>query len=379
MTNYTTAEVEEALQLAQEPTAETKIKTVQFGKHLVKSQYYSPYPTGFQESGHLNVCQYCFNYYKTKDGLFAHLIDCHADVDKTLRQVYKLPKKLLKTQATEWDKIIENVTLKGQETVYRSDRLKLVRVDPKRSKLMCQNLCLFGKLFIDHKTLFYDITRFHFFLLFDKTECVGYFSKELESDEDCNLSCIIVFPCFQRKGYGIRMIELSYQLSRLEKVMGSPERPLSDLGKKSYLAYWKVNILKYLEDNVDTRSKNLSIALQTLSEVLFIKDSDLQMAFEESFEGFQVYDDSIVYFTKADLKRELENSRGMLDKFQKVPLEMVYMPSLFIKIFSLETLYSTIIIPQDEIEDASQCTLQTGRSCVVTLRHPYIQAIDYFS
>jgi len=57
-------------------------------------------------------------------------------------------------------------------------------------------LCLLAKLFLDHKTLFYDTDPFLFYVM---CECddfgyhiVGYFSKEKESSEDYNVACILV-------------------------------------------------------------------------------------------------------------------------------------------------------------------------------------------
>ena len=51
-------------------------------------------------------------------------------------------------------------------------------------KVYCQNLCLMAKLFLDHKTLYFDVDPFLFYILteVDKNGChiVGYFSKAMK-------------------------------------------------------------------------------------------------------------------------------------------------------------------------------------------------------
>lgn len=88
-------------------------------------------------------------------------------------------------------------------------------------------------------------------------DIVGYFSKEKLSPENFNLSCILVFPPYMRKGYGRTLIEFSYELSKLENKIGSPERPLSDLGRIffvilgliGYQNYWQTVLIDILHSN----------------------------------------------------------------------------------------------------------------------------------
>lgn len=35
----------------------------------------------------------------------------------------------------------------------------------KKAKIYCQSLCLLSKLFLDHKTLYYDVEPFHFYVM----------------------------------------------------------------------------------------------------------------------------------------------------------------------------------------------------------------------
>ena len=61
----------------------------------------------------------------------------------------------------------------------------LNQVDGKKNKVYGQNLCYLAKLFLDHKTLYYDVDLFLFYILCecDDRGChmVGYFSKVLSA------------------------------------------------------------------------------------------------------------------------------------------------------------------------------------------------------
>ncbi|KAM0751464.1 acyl-CoA N-acyltransferase [Meredithblackwellia eburnea MCA 4105] len=134
--------------------------------------------------------------------------------------------------------------------VYQRGAHTIWEVDGAIQKLYCQNLCLFSKLFIEHKYMFFDLEGFMFYILTDATPSqdwvLGYFSKEKVSYDDYNLACIVTFPPYQKKNYGTLLIEFSYELSRrLSPTPGTPERPLSDLGLKGYLSYWTGVLVRY--------------------------------------------------------------------------------------------------------------------------------------
>jgi histone acetyltransferase MYST1 len=102
---------------------------------------------------------------------------------------------------------------------------------------------------------------------------VGHFSKEYGTDN--NLACIMVLPPFQRRGYGKLLIQLSYALSRRESRIGTPEKPLSDLGKVSYRSYWWWILIRVLdESNID---RNISVI--ELSEMSGIHPDDITSTF----------------------------------------------------------------------------------------------------
>ena len=73
----------------------------------------------------------------------------------------------------------------GKE-IYRKGTLSIYEADGKEHKIYAQNLCLIAKLFLDHKTLYFDVEPFLFYILceVDKlgAHVVGYFSKVLKNE-----------------------------------------------------------------------------------------------------------------------------------------------------------------------------------------------------
>lgn len=192
-------------------------------------------------------------------------------------------------------------------------------MDGKADKLYCQNLCLLSKLFLDHKTVYYDIDMFWFYVLTERSldesgntidKIVGYFSKDKDIDQEFNLACILTLPPYQKKGYGKLLIEFSYMVSKLEKRIGSPERPLSDLGLTGYRSYWISVILGTLLKTHTTHP----MTVRELSLLTCIRQEDIvsTLSFMDMIRFWK--GDHLICVTAELMKAYIEKHKVKLDR-----------------------------------------------------------------
>lgn len=184
------------------------VKLIELGKYRIKPWYFSPYPAELCALDCIYICEFCLKYRKSRKCLERHLTKC-------------------------------NLRNPPGNEIYRKNTISFFEIDGRKNKNYAQNLCLLAKLFLDHKTLYYDTDPFLFYIMaeFDNRgfHLVGYFSKgknklkifslslliylfinylfkEKESSEDFNVACILTLPPHQKKGYGKLLIEFSKYL-----------------------------------------------------------------------------------------------------------------------------------------------------------------------
>ncbi|EGW34472.1 uncharacterized protein SPAPADRAFT_65607 [Spathaspora passalidarum NRRL Y-27907] len=267
-------------------TFRSKINRIMFRDYEIDTWYTAPYPEEFSQSEVLYICEYCLKYMNSPMSYSRHqLKNCN----------------------------FSNHHPPGLE-IYRdlSTNIAIWEVDGRKNINYCQNLCLLAKLFLNSKTLYYDVEPFNFYVLTEidevnpsKYHFVGYFSKEKLNNSDYNVSCILTLPIYQRKGYGNLLIDFSYLLSRNEFKYGTPEKPLSDLGLLSYRNYWRITTaqklkelyMKYLAaqtentqiegeaNSTEARTKNnptdVSITIETLCKLTGMTPSDVIVGLEQ--------------------------------------------------------------------------------------------------
>jgi hypothetical protein len=232
-----------------------------FDGDIVNGAYSAPSPSTASVTSatcpQLHVCPYCFRYTPDVAAYISHLRH----------------HKHIRNQDPDTPPVPESST-----KIYEHDGYVVWEVKGETEKLYCQNLSLFGKLFLDQKSVFFDTGGFDYYVLTYtpperssrpqkkrggqkrgpsystedlglETQVLGFFSKESPSWDSNNLACILVFPPFQHRQLGKLLMSVSYKLSAWEweeGIIGGPEKPLSEMGRRSYLRFWAERVARFM-------------------------------------------------------------------------------------------------------------------------------------
>lgn len=260
-----------------------------------KTSKASPSPAPTSKSKYANhverlyICETCFKYTPSLNAYLAHAnercIHVHAPPGRLIYLSPGLPHHPTRSSVPHAH---PKAPPGSVEPKYReTPGYALYEIDGDEHKLFCQNLSLFAKLWVESKSVGFDVGGFMFYVLVrlttpkrpdyhklvkakereahhggvisrtkkeeqseagnsdvgledmcldpeddngeseeldDPNRIVGFFSKEKNSWDDNNLACILVFPPWQSKGIGQLLIQASYYLGRKEGRFGGPER-----------------------------------------------------------------------------------------------------------------------------------------------------------
>ena len=241
------------------------VNTVVLGDLLIKTWYRSSYPEELVGKGtvdRLYVCRWCFKYSADIAPFRIHERSCSTSNEPPPGRI-----------------------------IYSRDDYAVYEVDGEEEQLFSQNLSLFSKLFLDTKSIFFDVTTFTYYILVvsdgpgfspeyspspSHRSIVGFFSKEKMSWDNNNLACILVFPPWQRLGYGSILMGISYHLAEEEERYGGPEKPLSELGRKGYEKFWAQRVAR--EIILGTGKKGKLLGVRELANSCWMLPEDVLVA-----------------------------------------------------------------------------------------------------
>ncbi|KAG5464559.1 hypothetical protein LSCM1_00750 [Leishmania martiniquensis] len=185
------------------------------------------------------------------------------------------------------------------DEIYRDEgrRFCVFALDGRKPQcaVLARRICLLSKLFLVDKVTLDDVHFFSFNALFEVDDegfhFVGYFSKEWTSSLSCinTLSCVMVLPPFRSKGYGGILVRLSYEIARMEGMVGTPERPLSKSGNALFRKVWREEVLSAVfaleERGATVTVGELSKASSLIIEDVLVALQDLDVLFSVGKQG----------------------------------------------------------------------------------------------
>ncbi|KPA85189.1 putative histone acetyltransferase [Leptomonas pyrrhocoris] len=241
------------------------------------------------------------------------------------------------------------------EEIYRDERrgLSLFRINGSQHVTYCRQLFLIGKSFLENKLAGHDVHSYYFYVVClhhryfpsyvsDESAMffAGFFTWEKQVIE-YNLACIATLPCFGRRvaprppplpaasplgnpargqvqsdvsasssapppvlrNIGQFMIAVSYELAYRRKQIGTPEKPLSDLGAVAYQHYWRRALVRWMKATLNEMRRAAAVDVDGVAAVASSEKR------RDEHQPPDVSLDVVAVFTE-DERNEADNSDG---------------------------------------------------------------------
>ncbi|KAF8852373.1 acyl-CoA N-acyltransferase [Acephala macrosclerotiorum] len=91
-----------------------------------------------------------------------------------------------------------------------------------------------------------------------------------------------IYVQLRGQGLGAKLMGVSYEIARRAGIMGRPEKPISNLGKKGYKRYWSAEICRWFLMQKDYNKKNKGLwTIEGISQATWIAPEDVLATLRE--------------------------------------------------------------------------------------------------
>ena len=167
------------------------IEQIELGRFRIKPWYFSPYPQELTTEPVVYICEFCLKYLKSLKCLQRHKTKCtihHPPGNEIYRkdnisffEIDGRKNKVCFIAVTPLVYLFSLTITTSPPPPPPHTRAHTHTLLPPLPQPYAQNLCLLAKLFLDHKTLYYDTDPFLFYIMTEYDSygfhIIGYFSK----------------------------------------------------------------------------------------------------------------------------------------------------------------------------------------------------------
>ncbi|KAI5150455.1 hypothetical protein ENBRE01_1507 [Enteropsectra breve] len=229
------------------PALDRKVERIKYGIHLIKPLFKSALRT---TDGTLYICSKCISIHPTERSLSLHEDTCRIPFIPIYSEGGDNSINKEDSNAVNYNNTKRNSV---NDPKYKT----FVAISKISSLEKKQLLAQIAMMFIKRKTVFYEIAHYDFFVLVGE-EVMGYFSRNRNGIN--SLSCLFVWPCFQKQGYGSLLMDYS----QIKKHQACIEEESMNIDMDDKYVNMNINEYKDIDDkdvntNMDDKYVHMNI------------------------------------------------------------------------------------------------------------------------